>query len=137
MIVVDTNVWSELTRRTPDDRVRQWEAANAHQLWMSAIVLAELRAGAALLPEGRNRALLSQVIEEIATLHSDRILPFDERCAGFYGAVLASAKQAGRPIMTADAMIAATALCHGLAVATRDTNDFSGAGVRLINPWNA
>jgi len=135
MIVVDTNVWSELAKRQPDPRVRQWEAANADALWMSAIVLAEFRAGVNLMPEGRNRATLSNLVEAIAAGCADRFLDFDERCSRLYGEVLASARAAGKPIQAADAMIAATARAHGMRVATRDSGDFAGAGVPLINPW--
>jgi len=135
MIVVDTNVWSELTRQEPNDAVRRWEAANAHLLWMSTIVLAEFRAGVVLMPEGRRRASLLAQIEAIVNIYSDRILPFDEAVSRLYGQVLLSARQAGKPIMAADAMIAATALSHDMSVATRNRADFVGAGVSLIDPW--
>ncbi len=135
MIVVHTNVWSELAKRQPQQRVVDWEQQNKHQLHLSAIVLAEFHAGAALMPTGRNRAALEGVIEEIAATYADRLLLFDARCAQFYGTVLAQARQTGRPIQAADAMIAATALTHNMVVATRDTGDFAGAGVQLINPW--
>ena len=137
MIVVDTNVWSELTKRAPDPVVMRWEAAHSETLWMSTIVLAEFRAGAALMPPGRNRDALSDTIELIAENHADRMLVFDADCSRRYGEVLASARAAGKPILTADAMIAATALANGMFVATRDLNDFAGAGVPLINPWKA
>lgn len=135
MIVVDTNVWSELARREPARQVRNWEAANAHKLWLSTIVLAEWRAGAALMPAGRNREALSALIEAVAGSYADRLLDFDERCSRWYGVVLAEARSTGKPIQTADAMIAATARAHDMQVATRDQNDFAGVGVSLINPW--
>ena len=137
MIVVDTNVWSELIREKPDQRVRDWEATNAHLLWMSAIVLAEFRAGAALMPAGQRRDRIAALIETIAMEYADRLLPFEERCSREYGRVLLSARQAGAPIATADAMIAATARANGMRVATRDTGDFAGADVALIDPWQA
>ena len=135
MIVVDTNVWSELARLQPNERVRGWEAEHSAELWMSAIVIAEFRAGAKLMPPGRNRQALEELIEAIVTGYADRILVFDEACSRLYGDVLASAKAAGKPIQTADAMIAATARTHGMSVATRNLNDFAGAKVPLINPW--
>ena len=137
MIVVDTNVWSELTKPQPSENVRRWEAANAEKLWMSAIVLAEFRAGVALMPDGGKRKALETLIETIVEIYGDRMLPFDERVAPYYGRVLLAARRSGKPIMAADAMIAATALAHGFSVATRDLNDFAGAGVELINPWVA
>lgn len=137
MIVVDTNVWSELIRPEPDRRVVQWEAANAHLLWLSAIVMAEFRARAALMPVGQRRQAIGRAIEAVIDAYKDRALPFDDRCSREYGAVLLSARSAGRPIQAPDAMIAATALAHGMQVATRDRNDFAGAGVALIDPWQS
>ncbi|HYJ30768.1 MAG TPA: PIN domain-containing protein [Allosphingosinicella sp.] len=135
MIVVDTNVWSELAKLQPNEHVRRWEADRSDQLWMSAIVLAEFRAGAKLMPAGRSRGALEQLIEALIAGYADRILVFDEACSRLYGEVLASAKAAGKPIQAADAMIAATARAHDMSVATRDRNDFAGAQVRLIDPW--
>jgi predicted nucleic acid-binding protein len=137
MIVVDTNVWSELARPEPDARVIEWEATNLHLLWFSIIVLAEFRARAILLPEGRRRDSIAAGIETIVQTYRDRILPFDERCSREYGAVLLSARQSGKPIEAADAMIAATARAHGMRVATRNLSDFDGAAVDLVDPWSA
>jgi toxin FitB len=137
MIIVDTNVWSELIRPEPERAVVQWEAANSHLLWFSAIVLAEFRARAALMADGRRKDEISQLIEKVIAAYQDRILPFDEHCSSMYGEVLRSARDAGAPIQAADAMIAATARAHGMRVATRDQRDFAGAGVDLINPWDA
>ena len=135
MIVVDTNVWSEGTKREPNPVVRAWARQHQDALWLSAVVLAELRAGAALLPTGRRRRALEDLFDALETLYGDRLLPFDAATARHYGLVLEAARQRGRPISTADAMIAATALQHGAAVATRNTGDFAGAPVQLINPW--
>lgn len=135
MIVVDTNVWSELTKLHPDERVVRWEQDHADRLWLSTVVLAEFRAGARLMPPGRNSAALEHLIERITAEYLDRLLPFDERCSRFYGDVLATARTAGRPIQAADAMIAATVLAHGMTLATRDRDDFAGAGIELIDPW--
>ena len=137
MIAVDTNVWSELIRDEPDQQVRNWEAGNAHLLWMPTIVLAEFRARATLLPAGRRRDQIARLIEEVVTAYQDRLLAFDEPSARHYGPVVASARAAGKPIQAADAMIAATALAHGMRLATRDRNDFAGAGIALIDPWQA
>jgi toxin FitB len=137
MIVVDTNVWSELAKLEPARRVIEWEAQFAPQLRMPTIALAEWRAGASLMPEGRNRDALSAIIKAVTDRYADRLLIFDADCARWYGTVLADARTAGRPIATADAMIAATARSHGMAVATRNLSDFAGAGVELIDPWTA
>ena len=135
MIIVDTNVWSELAKPNPEPRVQEWEAGSAEQLWLSSVVLAEWRAGATLMPAGRNREVLSGLIEAVVDSYRDRLLDFDERCSRWYGIVLADARSSGKPIFAADAMIAATARAHGMDVATRNLGDFAGAGLKLINPW--
>lgn len=135
MIVVDTNVWSELTRADPEKRVVDWEALNMHLLWMSTVVLAEFRARALLMPVGRRRDAIAATIEQVVRVYADRLLPFDEACSRWFGVVVAEARDRGLPISTADAMIAATARAHDMRVATRDRNDFAGAGVDIIDPW--
>jgi toxin FitB len=135
MIVVDTNVWSEATKPRPDPRVHSWAREHNDHLWLSTVVLAELRAGAAVLPAGKRRSAFEQRFETLASEYADRILDFDEPASQHYAAILENSKRLGRPIMTADAMIAATARRHGMSVATRDLGDFAGAGVDLINPW--
>ncbi|MGL6043429.1 MAG: type II toxin-antitoxin system VapC family toxin [Sandaracinobacteroides sp.] len=135
MIAVDTNVWSELTRTAPSPVVIDWEATNSHQLWMPTIALAEFRARAALMPAGQRRDAVTALIEAVVGRYTDRLLDFDEKASHWFGIVVAGARAAGRPISTADAMIAATARAHGMSVATRDVNDFAGAGVEIVNPW--
>jgi toxin FitB len=137
MILVDTNVWSELIRSEPDQKVVNWEAANGHLLWISTIVLAEFRARAFLMADGKRKEQIALAIEAIASQYSDRILDFDEPCSAQYGAVLLSARKTGFPIDAADAMIAATARAKGMMLATRNTKDFAGTGIELINPWDA
>ncbi len=136
-MIVDTNVWSEATKPAPDPRVRAWASKHNDKFWLSAVVLAELRAGAAILPQGKRRSAFERQIEALAQEYADRVLPFDEPASRQYAAVLENAKRLGRPIATADAMIAATARAHGMRVATRDLDDFAGAGIELINPWTA
>lgn len=135
MILVDTNVWSEATKAEPNSIVRAWARRNNEQLWLSVIVLAELRGGAAQMPEGRRRAALEAQFDAWETQYADRLLPFESATARHYAHVLESAKRLGRPIGTADAMIAATARCQGARIATRDLSDFAAAEVDLINPW--
>jgi predicted nucleic acid-binding protein len=104
---------------------------------MPTVVLAEFRARAALLPAGKRRNATLAITEEIVSRYADRLLSFDERASRWFGTVLAEARASGKPIATADAMIAATARAHGMRVATRDRNDFAGAGVDLIDPWQS
>jgi predicted nucleic acid-binding protein len=86
---------------------------------------------------GRRRDQISEGIESIIGTYRDRVVAFDEHCSRFFGGVLLSARNAGKPIQSPDAMIAATARALGMSVATRDRNDFAGAGVTIIDPWTA
>jgi toxin FitB len=138
MILLDTNILSELVRAMPDPAVERWLAAQpVASVFTSAITEAELRYGVALLPDGRRRAVLSH--EMAAMLEVDfagRILPFDSPAAMAYAEIAAVRRQAGRPMSQADAQIAAICQSRGAALATRNTSDFDGCGVTLINPFH-
>lgn len=139
MILLDTNVVSEPLRQAPDARVIAWIDAQAlDTLFLSAITVAELRAGVALLPAGKRRAaLLTSLETRVLPLFSGRVLPFDMGCTQSYADLMARARASGLGIATADATIAAIAAANGLTVATRDTGPFEAAGVAVINPWQA
>lgn len=137
MILLDTNVVSEPLRRAPEARVIQWIDAQALEtLYLSAITVAELRAGVALLPEGKRRAALHENLEKrVLPLFVGRVLPFDLACTNAYAELLDKVRAAGRVVETADACIAAIAIANGFTVATRDTIPFQAAGAAFINPW--
>ena len=137
MILLDTNVLSEQFRAKPDERVLNWLNNQVLEtLYLSAMTVAEIRAGVALMPEGKRKNILSDRIEEkLLPLFAGRVLPFDMSCTRAYAKVLATAKQSGSGIAAADAVIAATALNGGFSIATRDTSPFEAAGVTVINPW--
>lgn len=139
MILLDTNVISEPQRQTPHARVIEWIDAQALEtLYLSAITVAELRAGIALLPLGKRRNSLHENLEKhLLPLFANRVLAFDLPCTKAYAELIAQSRAAGFPIQTADAFIAAVALVNGFTVATRDTRPFVAAGVRVINPWAA
>lgn len=137
MILVDTNVWSELTRPSPDQRVQVWEAENAPRLWLSTIVIGELLSGAHMLPDGKRKTGFLAGYDDLIAAYRDRIAPFDEAAAHHYGPILAFLEKAGRNPTTADAQIAATARSRGMALATRNAKDFEGLGIKLINPWGS
>ncbi len=139
MILLDTNVVSEPLRSAPDAQVIAWiDAQSRETLFLSAITVGELRAGAALLPAGKRRTGLQQALEaRLLPLFAGRVLPFDLACTPAYAGVLAGAKAAGLAIGHADACIAAIAVANGLTVATRHTAPFVAAGVAVINPWQA
>lgn len=137
MIVLDTNVVSELMRPSPAPAVEQWVATRpAASLFFSAVGEAELRYGVAILAAGRRRAALASAIE--AMLREDfagRVLPFDSAAARTYAEIAASRRATGRPVAQADAQIAAIARSRGMALATRNVRDFEGMGIELLDPW--
>lgn len=137
MILLDTNVVSELMRPDPSRTVLDWfEGRDAAALFLSTISEAELRAGVAVLPNGRRRdRLLAAVEAVIARDFAGRLLPFDSAAARAYPAIYAARRAAGRPIAEADCQIAAIAASRGFAVATRNVDDFAGCGVDVIDPW--
>ena len=139
MILLDTNVISEPQRREPNARVLEWIDAQALEtLYLSAITVAELRAGIALMPAGKRRDSLHGNLEKrLLPMFANRVLSFDMACTKAYAELLAKCRAAGLAVETANAFIAAVALANGFAVATRDTRPFEAAGVNVINPWQA
>lgn len=139
MILLDTCVVSEPLRQAPDSRVVEWIDAQAMEtLFLSAITVAELRAGVALLPAGKRRAGLQNSLEtRVLPLFAGRVLPFDLGSTQAYAELMAKALASGLAIASADGYIAAIAAANGLLVATRDTSPFEAAGAAVINPWQA
>ena len=137
MILLDTSVVSEPPRPEPDTAVIAWiDAQPLETLFLSAITVAELRAGVALLPAGKRRSGLQQNLEKrVLPLFAGRVLPFDLACTPAYAELMAKARATGVTIATADGYIAAIATTNGFAVATRDTGPFEAAGTAVINPW--
>lgn len=139
MIVLDTNVVSEIFRPEPEARVVTWLEDLTGEVAIAAVTLAELLAGVRRLPDGQRRtALEEQVRQALEPYRATRaILPFDAPAAEQYAEVLAARERAGRPIHTADAQIAAICRAHGATCATRNVRDFDGTGVDVVNPWTA
>lgn len=134
MIVIDTNVISEMMRQDPDARVLDWAAA-AGRLHTTAITLAEIEYGLARLPAGRRKDQLTASATDTFADFEDVVLPFDTRAARRYGRIVVDREAAGLPISSADAQIAAVCAAHNAALATRNTSDFEMTGIRVINPW--
>lgn len=137
MILLDTNVVSEPLRPKPAQQVIAWlDAQPAEILYLSSITVAELRAGVALLPNGKRRRLLYENLEDfILPMFTGRILPFDFSCTSAFAEIIARARQAGQAISAADSYIAAIAETSRFAVATRDIAPFEAAQVSIVNPW--
>ncbi len=137
MILLDTNVVSEPLRREPEPRVVEWiDNQPLETLYLSAITVAELRAGIALLPTGKRRAGLQENLEKrVLPLFTGRVQSFDLSCTQAYAELIAKARKSGLAIAAADGYIAAIAAANRFTVATRDTIPFKAAGVSVINPW--
>ena len=137
MIVLDTNVVSELMRPTPAPQVEAWLATcDGSQVFFTTIGEAELRYGVALLPAGRRRTRLSQLIDQLLEHEfRSRVLPFDSQAAHSFAVIAAKRRAAGRPISQLDCQIAAIARTRGFAVATRNVQDFKGCGIDVVDPW--
>jgi toxin FitB len=136
VILVDTNVWSETMRPTPDPSVVAWLRAHRHEAAISTITIGELLTGLALLPDGRRRDFLTTRVEGLIARARERTYTYDEQAARALATIMAARRRIGREVSKpVDAMIAAVAASRRMAVATRNTGDFAGMGVELINPW--
>jgi toxin FitB len=137
MILLDTNVLSELMRPAPSAAVENWIGLQpVASIFISAITEAELRYGVALLPEGRRQVqLLAKIEAMLAEDFAGRILPFDSPAASAYADIAVMRRRSGRPISQADAQIAAIASSRGASLATRNMNDFLDCGIDVVDPW--
>jgi predicted nucleic acid-binding protein len=138
MIILDTNVVSEPLRPRASAAVIDWlDSQPAEALFVTAISVAELWAGIAVLAEGARRSALESSLEELlVSLFADRRLPFDDRAARAYASIVQRARSKGQTLPLADGLIAAIALARGFAVATRDRGPFETAGVQVLDPWS-
>ena len=137
VIVLDTNVISELMRPQPDQRVLAWaNCLDPEGVAITAMNEAEILHGLARLPDGRRKQALRASWDALtADLFHGRVWPFTREAARWYGELVSHRERLARPIATADAVIAAIALAHRAPLATRDTSDFAELGLQLINPW--
>jgi toxin FitB len=137
VIILDTNVVSELMKAAPRPGVVAWAVARpARDLVTTAITVAEVRYGLARLPRGRRRDALTAAADEVFAALPGAVLPFDADAAGAYAEVVVERDEAGRPISVLDAQIAAIARSRGAALATRNTADFDGLRLPLVDPWS-
>ena len=137
MILIDTNVISELWKVEPNPNVLAWIDAQAVEtLYLPAITVAELRYGLATMPDGKRRTIYQARLEgEVLPAFTARVLPFDLDATQAYADVMARARTEGKAVGKADGYIAAIAKARGFTVATRDIQPFLAAGVEVINPW--
>ena len=137
MIVLDTNVISELMRPQPHPQVLAWvDGLDPTRVAITAMNEAEILHGIARLPDGRRKQGLQQNWDElVAEIFAGRVWPFSSEAAHWYADLLSARERLARPMATADAVIAATVLAHGAQLATRDLAHFADLGLDLINPW--
>jgi hypothetical protein len=139
MILLDTNVISEPFRARADAVVREWlDSQNQQDLFLCTPVLAELHHGVEKLPRGARRDRLAEWVRHVEENEfPDRILPFDHAAAHEFARVVTTKAWTGHSSSPMDALIAAIALTHGAALATRNVRDFTGLGLEIINPFAA
>jgi len=137
MLVIDTNVASELMRPSPTPGVAAWIAErDASAMYLTAVSEAELRFGVGILPEGRRRTALEAAMRRWLEIgFADRILPFDSAAARAYAAIAVDRRSSGRPIGNADCQIAAISRSRGASLVTRNVRDFEGTGIDVLDPW--
>lgn len=137
MILLDTCVISELAKPAPDPAVLAWiEGVRDDALWLSVLTVGEIKKGADLLDAGSRKDRIDAWLSELRVTFGDRVLPVDEAVALQWGAISAAGRRSGRIRPAIDALIAATGICHGLRLATRNVADFEGTGVVVVNPWD-
>ena len=131
--LVDANVLSEATKAVPSEVVVDWLRRHEHVVAVNAVVLGELEFGILLLPSGRRRKRLESWFSNVVEILP--VLDMDRETARLWAALLARLRKKGRAMPLKDSLIAASALQHGLAVATRNSGDFAHCGVRLVDPF--
>ena len=136
MILVDTNVWSELTKDPADPTVVKWLQTHESELLLSPIVLAEIRIGVEGIPVGEKRERLDEWCAQLEEDYGPRTLDFETRAAHAFGRLVVQRKLQKQDTKMFDLLIAAQALAFDLPVATRNTRDFVWTGARLIDPWS-
>jgi predicted nucleic acid-binding protein len=136
MIIIDTNVVSELMKPSPSVAVIEWvRARTGSELFTTSITLAEILYGIARLPDGRRKELLRSTASDVFAAFEDQVLPFDSSAAAHYPEVVGGRDQIGLPIDGFDGQIASICRAHDAALATRNLRDFRHTDVTLIDPW--
>lgn len=136
MIIVDTNVISELMRPAPSPTVVKWVRAHSQrELYTTSVTLAEVRYGIERLEGGRRKESFQAAADEIFARFEEYVLPFDRAAAIHYAAIVSARDRAGLPIDGFDAQIAAICRTHKAVLATRNVKDFHSTGIEITDPW--
>jgi len=137
MIVLDTNVLSEPLKARPDERVLNWLGSLREASGVTSVSVGELLTGVRALPAGRRRDGLLESIESTLSMFAGNVLPYDEPAARAYARLQELRRAAGRPLAVEDGMIAAICTSRRTTLATRNTADFAGLDLELVDPWSA
>lgn len=137
MIVLDTNVLSEPLKQEPEQHVLAWLTSTDEEVGVTSISVGELLTGVRALPAGRRRAGLMEAIDSTLRAFAGSVLPYDETAARHYARLQESRRAAGRRLAVEDGMIAAICVARGMRLASRNTADFAGLGLDLVDPWAA
>jgi toxin FitB len=135
VIVLDTNVWSALNRPAQHPQVVEWIAAHLPEIWLSTIVIAEIRLGIENPKAAAKRADLTQWLTDIELACAERTLPFDSASAHIFGALTAQRKLQKQETKLLDIQLASQAIAHDCSLATRNVRDFEWTGATVVNPW--
>jgi len=138
VILLDTNIVSEVMKVAPSETVLDWlNREESSSLYVSAVTIGEIAYGLHILPDGKRRLRLNEKFEQfIALAFAQRILDYDEPAARIYGEIMGSRKELGRPMSAPDGQIAAIARSNHLTIATRNIPDFEECGVDLLSPFD-
>jgi predicted nucleic acid-binding protein len=138
MILLDTNVVSEVMKTRPAEAVVVWlNGQDSEKLYVSAITIGEIAYGLRILPDGKRRSGLRERFERFVALAFDqRVVVYDESAARIYGEMMGDRKELGLPMSVPDGQIAAIARLNHMSVATRNVSDFENCGIEVINPFN-
>jgi predicted nucleic acid-binding protein len=137
MLLLDTNVLSEVTKPSPNEDVLTWlHELDEDRTFISIVSIAEICRSIALMEKGRKQEALDKwLTDDLPQRFENRIIPVEGLVARAWGDLMALAMRSGRGLASMDGMIAATAVAHQLSLATRNTKDFEGLGINIIDPW--
>lgn len=138
MYLLDTCVFSELTKKTPSENVTEWLLGRDELLFfVSAMTFGEIKKGVEKVTDSSRKKKLERWVGEfLIPRFWNRLLVIDGRVANCWGQLIAKSEKKGRVLPTVDSLIAATALTHDLSIVTRNTKDFENIGIQIINPWD-
>ncbi len=135
MILLDTNVWSALNHPAQNMIACEWIENEAQHIWLSTIVIAEIRAGIENPKAAAKRATLERWLGDIEIAYAEKTLSFDAKAAHIFGHLIAKRRLEKQETKLLDVQIAAQALAQGYVLATQNVQDFEWTGVRVVNPW--